>query len=155
MGAGGPGVRASRRGRLAAGSRAQHPRLEWMDLPPAHTEKGLSTGMESETFAIMSRRLAGILLSCFILGLPCGRGWCGERSLGAPGERLFKPIPFSQVRLEGDLGARYAAATCNLLTRTDRYSLESFAASASGKPGALWWDWPGDQVGRWDRREDS
>jgi len=55
----------------------------------------------------------------------------------------------AQVRLSGELGARYMAATCNLLTRTDRYSLESFAASAAGKPGALWWDWPGDQVGRW------
>ena len=41
------------------------------------------------------------------------------------------------------------AATCNLLTRTDRYSLDSFAASAAARPGALWWDWPGDQIGRW------
>jgi DUF1680 family protein len=59
------------------------------------------------------------------------------------------PLPFSQVRLDGELGARYMAATCNLLTRTDRYSLETLASSASGKPGALWWDWPGDQIGRW------
>jgi DUF1680 family protein len=41
------------------------------------------------------------------------------------------------------------AATCNLLTRTDRYPVASFAASAAGTPGALWPDWPGDQVGRW------
>lgn len=60
-----------------------------------------------------------------------------------------KPVPIAQVRLCGELGTRYAAATCNLLTRTDRYSLESFASSAAGKPGALWWDWPGDQIGRW------
>lgn len=53
------------------------------------------------------------------------------------------------MRVGGELGARYAAATCKLLARTDRYSLESFAASAAGKPGALWWDWPGDEVGRW------
>lgn len=63
--------------------------------------------------------------------------------------RVSSPLSFSQVRLEGELGARYSAATCNLLTRTDRYSLESFAASAAGRPGALWWDWPGDQIGRW------
>ncbi len=60
-----------------------------------------------------------------------------------------KPMPFAAVRLSGELGTRYVAATCNLLTRTDRYPLSSFAASAAGKPGALWWDWPGDQVGRW------
>jgi len=58
-------------------------------------------------------------------------------------------MPLAQVRLSGELGARYMAATCNLLTRTDRYDLKSFAASAAGKPGALWWDWPGDQGGRW------
>src|ERR1039457_5546267 len=53
------------------------------------------------------------------------------------------------VRLDGELGARYQAATCNILTRQDRYSLESFRSSASGVPGALWWDWPGDQIGRY------
>jgi len=62
---------------------------------------------------------------------------------------ISKPLSFPQVRFEGELAARYWAATCNLLTRTDRYSLESFAASAAGRPGALWWDWPGDQIGRW------
>lgn len=58
-------------------------------------------------------------------------------------------MPFTAVRLSGELGTRYTAATCNLLTRTDRYPISSFAASAAGKPGALWWDWPGDQIGRW------
>src|ERR1017187_8844512 len=53
------------------------------------------------------------------------------------------------VRLDGELGARYQAAMCNILTRQDRYSLESFRSSASGVPGALWWDWPGDQIGRY------
>ncbi|MBN2473834.1 MAG: glycoside hydrolase family 127 protein, partial [Pirellulales bacterium] len=60
-----------------------------------------------------------------------------------------EPLSFSRVQLQGELGARYWAATCNLLTRTDRYSFETFASSAAGKPGALWWDWPGDQIGRW------
>jgi hypothetical protein len=61
-----------------------------------------------------------------------------------------KPLPCAQVRLHGDLGARFLAATHNLLARDDeRYSLATFAASASGRPGALWWDWPGDQLGRW------
>jgi hypothetical protein len=62
---------------------------------------------------------------------------------------VIEPTPLSDVRLEGELGACYQAATYNLVTRTDRYSLESFASSAAGKPGALWWDWPGDQIGRW------
>ena len=66
-----------------------------------------------------------------------------------PKAKLQQPIPLSQVHLSGDLGARYMAATCNLLTRTDRYTLDSFAASAAARPGALWWDWPGDQIGRW------
>lgn len=87
---------------------------------------------------------------CFLLAASCS---------GAPAENpkvdllskanLQQLIPLSQVRLNGELGARYMAATCNLLTRTDRYSLDSFAASASARPGALWWDWPGDQFGRW------
>jgi len=50
--------------------------------------------------------------------------------------------------LDGELGARYQAATCNILTRQDRYSLKTFRSSALGVPGALWWDWPGDQIGR-------
>jgi hypothetical protein len=35
-----------------------------------------------------------------------------------------EPLAFSQVRFEGELAARYQAATCNLLLRTDRYSKE-------------------------------
>ena len=57
-------------------------------------------------------------------------------------------LPFQQIRLEGELGTRYQAAMVNLLTHTDRYPPESFAADAAGRPGALWWDWPGDQIGR-------
>ena len=37
----------------------------------------------------------------------------------------------------------------HVLTRTDRYTLDSFAASATARPGALFGDWPGDQIGRW------
>ena len=55
----------------------------------------------------------------------------------------------ADVRLGGELGTRYQAATCNVLTRTDRYSLESFRADAVGDPGPLWPDWPGDQIGRY------
>ncbi|MFZ2055635.1 MAG: metallophosphoesterase [Candidatus Aminicenantales bacterium] len=55
---------------------------------------------------------------------------------------------FEDVNLRGELGTRFAAATANLLTRSDRYPLESYRASAAGTPGALWWDWPGDQIGR-------
>jgi hypothetical protein len=63
------------------------------------------------------------------------------------GERRIASL--RNVALAGQLGARYEAATRNLLARKDRYSLESFRASAMGVPGTLWPDWPGDQVGRW------
>jgi hypothetical protein len=54
------------------------------------------------------------------------------------------------VRLEGELGTRFKAATRNILvTRQDVFSLDSFRSSALSVPGALWWDWPGDQIGRW------
>lgn len=59
------------------------------------------------------------------------------------------PLRMTEVRTGGEWGTRAAAATCNLLTRQDRYSPDSFAASAAGRPGTLWPDWPGDQVGRW------
>lgn len=97
----------------------------------------------------MNKYFASILVPCFMLGVLSSHALSEDQTPGPQRGELSKPTPFSQVRLGGELGARYAAATCNLLTRTDRYSLESFAASAAGKPGALWWDWPGDQVGRW------
>lgn len=55
----------------------------------------------------------------------------------------------SNVILGAELGCRQQAALCNTLTRLDRYSLSTFESSAAGTPGALWWDWPGDQIGRW------
>jgi hypothetical protein len=105
--------------------------------------------MESGTMARMNQCAGKILLVGFLMGAFCGCGFASELGSTLPAPAAARPIAFSQVRLDGELGARYAAATCNLLTRTDRYSLDSFAASATGTPGALWWDWPGDQVGRW------
>jgi len=64
-------------------------------------------------------------------------------------EHLPQPLPPADVHLSGEWGSRFMAATCNLMTRPDRYSLESFAANATSRPGALWPDWPGDQLGRW------
>ncbi len=62
----------------------------------------------------------------------------------------FRTLPnLADVRLSGELGTRYQAATCNVLTHKDRYSLESFRADALGERGPLWWDWPGDQIGRY------
>jgi len=55
---------------------------------------------------------------------------------------------FQDITLRGELGTRWAAATANLLPRPDRYSLDSYRANATGTPGALWPDWPGDQFGR-------
>lgn len=59
-------------------------------------------------------------------------------------------LNMSDVRLGGELGTRYQAATCNLLTRQDRYSLDVFRSNALGTPEAIWegWPWPGDQIGR-------
>ena len=89
-------------------------------------------------------------MPCFLLAAFAGLALSEERQVKMlPKEELQQPIPLSQVQLRGELGARYMAATCNLVTRTDRYSLDSFAASAAARPGALWWDWPGDQIGRW------
>lgn len=71
-------------------------------------------------------------------------------AVGESSVRLVHSISNAKdVELKGELGARYQAATCNLLTRTDRYTLDSFAANAAGTKGALWYDWPGDQFGRW------
>ena len=53
------------------------------------------------------------------------------------------------VRLQGELGERFTKATANVLDHADRYNAETFRSSAEGTRGALWWDWPGDQVGRW------
>jgi DUF1680 family protein len=89
-------------------------------------------------------------LTCLLTLAFCRPGLTEDRKAEIlPAAKMQRPIPFSQVSLLGELNARYTAATCNLLTRTDRYSLETFASSASGRPGALWWDWPGDQIGRW------
>ncbi len=56
--------------------------------------------------------------------------------------------PFQRIALKGELGTRFNAGVDNVLTRQDRYSLSSYKASATGTPGAFWWDWPGDQIGR-------
>jgi DUF1680 family protein len=64
-------------------------------------------------------------------------------------EKMPQPLAFADVHLSGELGTRYMAAVCNILNRTDRYTLDSFAASAASRPGTLWPDWPGDQPGRW------
>jgi rhamnogalacturonyl hydrolase YesR len=88
--------------------------------------------------------------SCLLLGLVCAPGLSLAQSTRPASLTLSKPVPLSQVHFQGDLAQRYSAATRNLLARTDnRYSVDTFAASAAGKPGALWWDWPGDQIGRW------
>ena len=54
------------------------------------------------------------------------------------------------VSVRGELGTRYQAATCNLLTRQDRYSLDVFRCNALGIPEPVWegWPWPGDLIGR-------
>lgn len=68
-----------------------------------------------------------------------------------PAENVgIRKIPsLHQIRIGGELATRYYAATANLLTRQDRYNMSTFRANALGVPGALWYDWPADQFGRW------
>ena len=105
--------------------------------------------LDSVTLPTMNHCFAGTWLPGLMLTVICSRAWSADPLPGPANPTPSSPLSFSQVRLQGELGTRYVATTGNLLTRTDRYSLESFAASAAGKPGALWWDWPGDQIGRW------
>jgi rhamnogalacturonyl hydrolase YesR len=97
----------------------------------------------------MRQHNVGLLSVFLLLGVFCCEGPAEDGPTESPAKTKQQPVPFSQVQLRGELNARYMAATCNLLTRTDRYALETFASNAAGRPGALWWDWPGDQVGRW------
>ncbi len=61
-----------------------------------------------------------------------------------------RKIPaLNNVHIEGALATRYNAATANLLTRQDRYTMETFRANALSLPATFWGDWPGDQLGRW------
>ena len=60
-----------------------------------------------------------------------------------------RPLAFAQVRFGGEYGTRFNAATAHVLTWTDLYTLDSFVATTSGVPGGLWYEWPGDQLGRW------
>ncbi|MBN2579618.1 MAG: glycoside hydrolase family 127 protein [Pirellulales bacterium] len=97
----------------------------------------------------MAKLWTGFLFSCLLLGFFGNEGLSADRTEGAPGRATPCLIPPAQVRLRGEIETRYLAATRNVLARSDRYSLDSFVANASGRPGALWWDWPGDQIGRW------
>jgi hypothetical protein len=91
--------------------------------------------------------MAGLIL--LFAGSVC-RGRGHESGLLQPGTSSSqRPLSFEHVRLGGDYGTRFAAATSHLLTWTDLYTLDSFVAATAGRPGSLWWDWPGDQIGRW------
>ncbi len=87
--------------------------------------------------------------------LPFGTAGASAFAAPRPAAREAKNPQFrelsdlARVRFGGKLDARYQASTVNVLSRPDRYSLETFRSSALGVPGALWWDWPGDQIGRY------
>ncbi|MBN2217388.1 MAG: glycoside hydrolase family 127 protein [Pirellulales bacterium] len=86
------------------------------------------------------------------LSLPAANSLGAEDETGSPVQRVQRcseSCPAGNVQLRGEWGTRYQAAVCNLLCRTDRYTFDSFKANALGREGALWWDWPGDQFGRW------
>jgi DUF1680 family protein len=98
----------------------------------------------------MKKNTEIFVLTTVFVGMLCRAGIAQDRCAEMlPKEKMQQPIPFSQVHLRGELGIRYTTAAKNILDRKDRYSLDSFIASASSRPGALWWDWPGDQIGRW------
>lgn len=111
-----------------------------MEIASVGNERG-----DCKKTARLSAGVMALILACIIGVSDCR----SPRGADDQPQRAMRPLPFSQVRLDGEWGARYAAATVHLLTWTDLYTLDSFAASAAGRPGALWWDWPGDQIGRW------
>lgn len=93
-------------------------------------------------------------LACLVL-LPGCQARRGSEDTPAPASMAMEavsgqhPLSFEQVRFGGEYGTRFAAATANLLTRTELYTLDSFIGATAGRPGSLRWDWPGDQIGRW------
>jgi DUF1680 family protein len=93
----------------------------------------------------LSKTAVLLLSSCvLVLGCPAKHG-----SGSAEKRPDARPLSFSQVRFGGEYGTRFAAAAAHVLTWTDLYTLASFVATTSGAPGGLWYDWPGDQIGRW------
>jgi rhamnogalacturonyl hydrolase YesR len=92
-------------------------------------------------------RTASVILAAALLAPACSKP---RESRLPPAEASPRtPASFGQVTLKGELGARFATATANLLSRQDRYSIDSYKSNASATPGAaLWYDWPGDQLGR-------
>ncbi len=106
------------------------------------TFQGMVETPDQNAFAFVSLRKDTIEVQGF--------GREPNRSLEiAPGRTAARNMArFEDVTFRSELGTRFGAATANLLTRSDRYRLESYRASAAGTPGALWWDWPGDQIGR-------
>jgi hypothetical protein len=64
------------------------------------------------------------ILSFVLVGIAAFQACSPNHSTEDQKQGLPEPLAFSQVRLEGELAARYQAATCNLLLRTDRYPKE-------------------------------
>lgn len=120
------------------------------NISPISDRSGKGPIMRKTSVRILGVFFFTLFVICPIVMIVSGELTFAKARAAVPIKSLFRtPVPFSHVHLSGELGSRYIAATCNLLTRTDRYSLESFAANAAGRSGALWPDWPGDQFGRW------
>jgi DUF1680 family protein len=88
-------------------------------------------------------------LICAVILAACPSRRAAEAARADGASSRPRPLPFAQVSLRGEYGTRFAAATAHLLTWTELYTLDSFVAATAGRPGSLWWDWPGDQIGRW------
>jgi hypothetical protein len=108
------------------------------------TSLALSTRGASSSRAVPVALMSLVTIIVFFAACP-GRQPAFPRP-AVSSERIL--IPFRNLTLKGEYGVRFAAATVNVLARQDRYSIASYKASATGAPGALWWDWPGDQIGR-------
>ena len=93
------------------------------------------------------------LIPIFLVQLLVGAACRGSRRETGPAPGAMtstqRPLAMSQVRFGGEYGTRFMAAVAHELTWTDLYTLASFVATTSGVPGGLWFDWPGDQIGRW------
>jgi DUF1680 family protein len=98
---------------------------------------------------IGAKQLTLLLICLAVLPACPARRGSKESPAPAAAAAVERPLSFGQVRFAGEYGTRFAAATAHLLTWTDLYTLDSFVAATAGRPGSLWWDWPGDQIGRW------
>jgi len=85
----------------------------------------------------MTKRWIAIgLLATSIFMVSCAGTKQAPACHSAAASAAFRSVPeLRDITLQGELGTRWAAATANLLTRPDRYSLDTYRRSMrTGNP---------------------